>query len=89
MPPSVTAAATGRDDKILARPPSLKDPVTVDNVIDIKPDPDFTHQINQLTALIPRADPIVLAGYLRRAGSDMLALGQYLEDERMGIIRSQ
>lgn len=84
-PPSVAAAPTGRE---LARPPSLND-LVVDNVIDIKPDPDFTEQMNKLTALIPRAEPNVLAGYLRHAGSDMLAIGQYLEDERMGIIRSQ
>ena len=86
---AAAAAATARDDKLLDRTPSLNDPVTVDNVIDIKPDPDFTNQIDQLKALIPRADPNVLVGYLRRAGSDMLAVGQYLEDERMGVIRAQ
>lgn len=74
-----------RDDSV-GRRPSLFN-LTLDTVIDIQPDPAFTRQVDQLAALLPHADRDVLAGYLRRAGQDMLAIGQYLEDERMGTIR--
>ncbi|KAH9482420.1 hypothetical protein JR316_0004520 [Psilocybe cubensis] len=74
-----------RDDS-MGRRPSLFN-LTLDTVIDIQPDPAFTRQVDQLAALLPHADRDVLAGYLRRAGQDMLAIGQYLEDERMGTIR--
>ncbi|KAF8901659.1 hypothetical protein CPB84DRAFT_1777139 [Gymnopilus junonius] len=70
----------------LGRRPSLFN-ITLDTVIDIQPDPAFVRQVDQLAALLPHADRDVLAGYLRRAGQDMLAIGQYLEDERMGTIR--
>ncbi|KAG1753787.1 uncharacterized protein EDB91DRAFT_1099828 [Suillus paluster] len=46
-------------------------------------DPDeFARQVDKLAALLPKADRTVLAGYLRRAGQDILAIGQYLEDEK-------
>ena len=82
---SISAAAYG---DISGLPSSLNDQVALDNVIDIKPDPKFTEQVDKLAGLIPQADRNILAGYLRRAGSDMLAIGQYLEDERMGVVRS-
>jgi hypothetical protein len=44
--------------------------------------PDFRRQIDKLADLLPHAERGVLAGYLRRAGSDMIALGQYIEDEK-------
>ena len=71
---------------VLGRRPSLTD-VTLDTIIDIKADPEFSQQVDKLAALLPHANREVLAGYLRRAGTDMLAIGQYLEDERMGTIR--
>ncbi|KAI0248692.1 hypothetical protein BJV78DRAFT_1085728, partial [Lactifluus subvellereus] len=49
--------------------------------------PEFTRQVDKLADLLPHADKQVLAGYLRRAGQDMLAIGQYLEDEKNGRIR--
>jgi len=82
----ISQAASDCDS--LGQPPSLNDTHILDNVLDIKPDPEFTEQVDKLAALVPQADRNVLAGYLRRAGSDMLAIGQYLEDERTGVVRS-
>lgn len=49
--------------------------------------PDFERQVDKLSDLLPHADRDVLAGYLRRSGQDILAIGQYLEDEKNGAIR--
>jgi len=57
------------------------------SVVDVQADPEFAQQVDKLKALMPNADRDVLAGYLRRAGQDLLAIGQYLEDERMGTIQ--
>ncbi|KAG6911751.1 hypothetical protein DXG01_008001 [Tephrocybe rancida] len=56
-------------------------------IVDIAPDPEFVRQVNKLVHLLPDADRDVLAGYLRRAGQDILAIGQYLEDEKNGTIK--
>ncbi|KZV71366.1 hypothetical protein PENSPDRAFT_751760 [Peniophora sp. CONT] len=48
---------------------------------------DFQAQVDKLADIIPHADREVLAGYLRRAGQDILAIGQYLEDEKNGTVR--
>ncbi|KAM5532410.1 hypothetical protein V8D89_013904 [Ganoderma adspersum] len=50
-------------------------------------DPNFERQVSKLADLLPHADRAVLAGYLRRAGEDILAIGQYLEDEKNGTLR--
>lgn len=50
-------------------------------------DPNFQRQVDKLADLLPHADRTILAGYLRRAGEDILAIGQYLEDEKNGILR--
>ena len=50
-------------------------------------DPAFQRQVDKLAAILPHADRAVLAGYLRRAGEDILAIGQYLEDEKNGTVR--
>lgn len=52
-------------------------------------DPEFNSQVAKLADLLPQADREVLAGYLRRAGSDLAAIGQYLEDEKNGTIRRE
>ncbi|KAF9495759.1 hypothetical protein BDN71DRAFT_1447214 [Pleurotus eryngii] len=63
-------------------------PSSGDEVLDIRHDStDFMKQVDKLSDLLPHADKAVLAGYLRRAGQDMLAIGQYLEDEKNGAIR--
>lgn len=51
-------------------------------------DPDFVAQLNRLSDLLPHVDKNILAGYLKRSGMDVLAIGQYLEDERMNTIRA-
>jgi hypothetical protein len=51
------------------------------------PSAEFTRQVERLAELLPHADKDVLAGYLRRAGQDILAIGQYLEDEKSGSVR--
>jgi len=43
--------------------------------------------VDKLSDLLPQADRDVLAGYLRRAGQDILAIGQYLEDEKHGVLK--
>ncbi|VDC06282.1 unnamed protein product [Peniophora sp. CBMAI 1063] len=48
---------------------------------------DFQAQVDKLADIIPHADREVLAGYLKRAGQDILAIGQYLEDEKNGTVR--
>lgn len=71
---------SGNED--LIRRPSLF------NLADVHPaDTEFSEQVDKLHALLPQADRGILAGYLRHAGQDMLAIGQYLEDERMGTIQ--
>jgi len=70
----------------LNRSPSLTD-LPSGSVLDIGADPDFVQQVDRLVDLLPHVDRDVLAGYLRRAGQDMLAIGQYLEDERNGLIK--
>ena len=49
-------------------------------------DAQFELQLDKLGDLLPQADRNVLAGYLRRSGQDILAVGKYLEDERNGTI---
>jgi hypothetical protein len=61
--------------------------LSLDPVIDIHAEPEFFQQVDKLSSLIPHANRDVLAGYLRRAGTDMLAIGQYLEDEKNGTIQ--
>ncbi|KAJ6516177.1 hypothetical protein C8R45DRAFT_919997 [Mycena sanguinolenta] len=48
---------------------------------------DFEKQVDHLSDLLPQAERDILAGYLRRAGQDILAIGQYLEDEKNGVLR--
>ena len=49
----------------------------------------FDKQMEKLTDLLPHVDKKILAVYLRRTGQDILAVGQYLEDERKGTIRTK
>ncbi|KAF8803811.1 hypothetical protein BYT27DRAFT_7144427 [Phlegmacium glaucopus] len=67
------------------RRPSMFD-LPSDTVIDIHADPEFYEQVDKLVSLLPHANRDVLAGYLRHTGQDMLAIGQYLEDEKNGTI---
>ncbi|KAF9821027.1 hypothetical protein IEO21_01004 [Rhodonia placenta] len=71
--PSLFARARGQGQTQVAQTPSA-------------PDPDFERQVDKLADLLPHADRDVLAGYLRRAGQDILAIGQFLEDEKNGTL---
>jgi hypothetical protein len=55
--------------------------------LDVPTNTEFTRQVERLADLLPHADKDVLAGYLSRAGQDILAIGQYLEDEKNGTVR--
>ncbi|KAG6866530.1 hypothetical protein C0991_003074 [Blastosporella zonata] len=77
-----TADALGRRPSLFDLSLSPEPPV-----IDIAADPEFVRQVDKLVHLLPDADRDVLAGYLRRAGQDILAIGQYLEDEKNGTIK--
>lgn len=57
--------------------------------LDASTSAEFTRQVERLADLLPHADKDVLAGYLRRAGQDILAIGQYLEDEKNGSLRRE
>ena len=50
------------------------------------PEVQFNIQLDKLVHLLPHADRSVLAGYLKRSGQDILAVGKYLEDEKNGTI---
>ncbi|KAF8076103.1 hypothetical protein FPV67DRAFT_1470357 [Lyophyllum atratum] len=71
----------------LGRRPSQYD-IKAEAVFEISATPEFTRQVDKLVHLLPDADRAVLAGYLRRAGQDILAIGQYLEDEKNGTIKA-
>ncbi|KAJ7068016.1 hypothetical protein C8F01DRAFT_1017006 [Mycena amicta] len=72
---------------VAARRPSLFTPTTSSSSSSSAPDRALDNQVDKLADLLPHAERAVLAGYLRRAGQDMLAIGQYLEDEKNGTIR--
>jgi len=51
--------------------------------------PSSDPSLERLVDLLPHVDPDILAGYLRRAKSDpMVAITNYLEDEKRGHVRS-
>jgi hypothetical protein len=55
--------------------------------VDVETDAEFVRQVDKLVDLLPHAGRAVLSGYLRRSGQDILAIGQYLEDEKNNTIR--
>lgn len=55
-------------------------------VSSIRNSAEFNDQLEKLSILLPHAEKTVLAGYLRRCGQDILAVGRYLEDEKNGAI---
>jgi len=57
-------------------------------VVDPQLESNFICQVNKLAELLPHADRNILSGYLRRAGRDILAIGQYLEDEKNGTLKT-
>jgi len=85
MPPSIETPSQARP-ACFDRRPSSSD-YYPSPVLDISSDPEFSRQVDKLSDLLPHADRAILAGYLHRAGQDVLAIGQYLEDEKNGTIQ--
>lgn len=82
------ASSTERSEALGRRPSLLETTSSPEPAgIDITPDPEFVRQVDKLAHLLPEADRGVLEGYLRRAGQDILAIGQYLEDEKNGTVK--
>jgi hypothetical protein len=76
------------DSPSLARRSSLNSSVIKTNEdVDVETDAEFVRQVDKLVDLLPHAGRAVLSGYLRRSGQDILAIGQYLEDEKNNTIR--
>lgn len=68
--------------------PQYAEPQQQQQAYDPHTDPEFVRQVDKLAELLPDADRMVLAGYLRRAGQDVLAIGQYLEDAKNGTLKA-
>lgn len=93
IPPPASAPSNNRASSINRRPSLFsgrrQSPETGGDLVSEvnEDDPEFISQVTKLSDLLPQAEKSVLAGYLRRAGSDLSAIGQYLEDEMNGKIR--
>jgi len=83
---SLNVSAPQRSSTVVQRPSQLARNTFSDRGPPIDPE-EFARQVDKLAALLPKADRTVLTGYLRRAGQDILAIGQYLEDEKNGSLR--
>jgi hypothetical protein len=84
-PPSNKSMPPPPNPHHASMPPSSHKQVQVPGQIVLS-DAQFNAQLDKLVHLLPRADRSVLAGYLRRSGQDILAVGKYLEDEKNGTI---
>ncbi|KAI0771491.1 hypothetical protein BD413DRAFT_475757 [Trametes elegans] len=80
-------SAVGRRPSLFARARPNHASTTVGPAAPSVVDPAFQQQVEKLAAILPHADRAILAGYLRRSGEDILAIGQYLEDEKNGTLR--
>jgi len=92
LPKSPPASIDSHRSSSVNRRPSLfgarrPSPDATSSNTAVEVDPEFVSQVDKLADLLPHADREVLAGYLRRAGSDLNAIGQYLDDEKNGALR--
>jgi hypothetical protein len=71
------AARLSRSPSLPASPPRGQTTLTPE---------DFQRQMNRLADVLPHVDRNLLAGYLRHSGQDILAIGQYIEDEKRGSV---
>jgi len=88
-PPSETIASSKishRRSNTLKRPSLFSRATAAPADVDTM-DLQFNQQVDKLADVLPHVERTVLVGYLRRAGQDMLAIGQYLEDEKKGTVR--
>ncbi|KAJ3880214.1 hypothetical protein F5051DRAFT_348886 [Lentinula edodes] len=83
--PTVTGGPRSQSSSPSKQPlkPRYESPTPPESSWDL----EFRRQVDKLSDLMPHADRIVLAGYLKRSGQDILAIGQYLEDEKNGRLR--
>ncbi|ESK82895.1 hypothetical protein Moror_1369 [Moniliophthora roreri MCA 2997] len=89
---SPSGTGSSRASTTLAKRPSLynipsESAAQVQHRSQQHEDPAFIAQVNKLADLLPHVERDILAGYLRRAGQDVLAIGQYLDDEKNGCVR--
>lgn len=85
--PSAASLPMRRRSNTLKRPSFFGRAPGPSPELDMPTNTEFTRQVERLADLLPHADKGVLAGYLNRAGQDILAIGQYLEDEKNGNVR--
>lgn len=53
--------------------------------VEVRSSPDFVRQVDKLADLLPHVEKHILAGYLRRAGQDILAIGAFDCDTLDGV----
>lgn len=76
-PEDTSATALSRSPSLPASPPRGTTSLSSD---------DFQRQVNRLADVLPHVDRRLLAGYLKHSGQDILAIGQYIEDEKHGTV---
>lgn len=89
-PPARSAQHTNSVAFTPTEHPRLEGQLTVPTRSTLDSTETFHLQVEKLSDLLPQADKEVLASYLRRAYNQdpMAAIGTYLEDEKMGLLRS-
>ncbi|KAF8845739.1 hypothetical protein BDN67DRAFT_961370 [Paxillus ammoniavirescens] len=84
---SLNGASPQRSSTLASRLSLLNGRTSADKQNGYMSEAEFSRQVDKLAALVPKADRNVLAIYLRRAGQDTLAIGQYLDDYNNGTLR--
>ncbi|KIL00016.1 hypothetical protein PAXRUDRAFT_130803 [Paxillus rubicundulus Ve08.2h10] len=84
---SLNGASHQRSSTLAGRLSLLNGRANADKQNDCMSEAEFSRQVDELAAILPKADRDVLAIYLRRAGQDTLAIGQYLDDVKNGTLR--
>jgi hypothetical protein len=84
---SLNGASPQRSSTLASRLSLLNGRTSADKQNGYMSEAEFSRQVDKLAALLPKADRNVLAIYLRRAGQDTLAIGQYLDDDKNGTLR--
>jgi hypothetical protein len=77
-------ASPGDSSFRLSRSPSL--PTSTSKGSVTLTSEDFKKQVDRLADVLPHVDRKLLEGYLKHSGQDILAIGQFIEDEKQGSI---
>ncbi|EMD41105.1 hypothetical protein CERSUDRAFT_111682 [Gelatoporia subvermispora B] len=88
-PPSTSAHTTHRQSSMARRPSIFGRSRASGPTPPVTNSPEFEQQVDKLHDLLPHADRALLGAYLRRTGQDILAIGQYIEDEKNGTLRRE